>query len=589
MRLPASAVPHKSPVDGCWALCYPRTCHEASPRGRPRADGPQKGGSTEMADHLDVGEFARQLYHYRNVTHLSASQAREMAGPFGQVTEFGSLSFHSNVRNRSSGLTVYVGGDSVSQRSLTSRQQAILDGVPDTLVRVHRYLDRAPVVCTQRTMGDNSVFNPRCTVFVSTYAKDTVRIPYMWGETLPAYRPQLPGPEFSLIFVPEWPEKDRQILVFPDEGVTFVLGSDYVGEAKKGFLRLAMWFAKQQGMLGVHAGSKIVEALHPDGKLRRYSMLLFGLSATGKTTHSCHTHGLDGEGEGMDVVQDDVCFLRDDGSALGTERGFYLKTEGLDPHSQPLLYHAAVQTDAIFENVMVDYLGRLYMGNEVLTGNGRAIVQRDDLGGLASESIDLPPVDELDGLIIGFITRRNTILPPAAKLTPAQGAAAFMLGESVHTSGSDPTKAGQSIREVGTNPFIIGSEAEEGNRFYEFVCNHPEKIQCYQLNTGGVGEIIVEEHGEKVSKQKVTRVEINEMAAIIRGIVREQIEWEDEPVWGTQVTKAVEQVDLSRFDLANYYDQAMIDEFIEKLRGERRAHLEKFEGLNPDIINALNI
>ena len=35
-----------------------------------------------MAEKLDVGEAARQLYHYRNVTHLSEKQAREMAKPF---------------------------------------------------------------------------------------------------------------------------------------------------------------------------------------------------------------------------------------------------------------------------------------------------------------------------------------------------------------------------------------------------------------------------------------------------------------------------------------------------------------------------
>jgi ABC-type Fe3+/spermidine/putrescine transport system ATPase subunit len=41
--------------------------------------------------------------------------------------------------------------------------------------------------------------------------------------------------------------------------------ADFLGEAKKGFLRKAMWEAKQRDMLGVHAGSKIVVAKHPDG------------------------------------------------------------------------------------------------------------------------------------------------------------------------------------------------------------------------------------------------------------------------------------------------------------------------------------
>ena len=123
--------------------------------------------------------------------------------------------------------------------------------------------------------------------------------------------------------------------------VTYVLGSDYYGEAKKGFLRMAMWHAKQQGMLGLHAGTKILRARDKDGKLRRLGMIIFGLTATGKTTHACHNHGLSLDGEGVEIVQDDVVFWRRDGSALGTEKGFYIKTEGLDPNVQPLLHDAA--------------------------------------------------------------------------------------------------------------------------------------------------------------------------------------------------------------------------------------------------------
>ena len=74
------------------------------------------------------------------------------------------------------------------------------------------------------------------------------------------------------------------------------------------------------------------------------------------------------------------------------------------------------------------------MSDEILTGNGRAVVQRDDLGGLASESIDLPPVSELDKLIIAFITRRNTILPPVARLD-ANGVLEFAFGARLTSQG----------------------------------------------------------------------------------------------------------------------------------------------------------
>ena len=107
---------------------------------------------------------------------------------------------------------------------------------------------------------------------------------------------------------------------------------------------------------------------------------------------------------------------------------------------------------------------------------------------------------------------------------------------------------------------------------------------------GGVGEIIEEDQrGEKVAVQKVDRVEIPEMAAIIRGIVREEIEWQDEPYWGTQVPARCEDVNLSRFDLDKFYTQQQIDDYVDELRRERLKHLHSFNGLNPEIINAFKL
>jgi phosphoenolpyruvate carboxykinase (ATP) len=187
-------------------------------------------------------------------------------------------------------------------------------------------------------------------------------------------------------------------------------------------------------------------------------------------------------------VQDDVVFLRSNASALGSERGFYLKTGYLNPKVQPILFRAAISHRTIFENVMVNYLGNVSFDSATLTENGRGIIQREDLGADSSENVNLPPLKELDGLIVIFITRRNTVVPIASKLTLEQAAAAFMLGESVETSAGDPRRAGESVREVGTNPFIIGDEAYEGNWFYAFLKKHRSKIQCYLLNTVALGK-----------------------------------------------------------------------------------------------------
>lgn len=483
-------------------------------------------------------------------------------------------------------MTVYVGDEGVRQTKLNTQQIDILKKLPKTLSALEDYMKRAPFVKINRTMGNNQEFSPNCNIFLSIQRPEMIRLAYMTWSTLFPARPES-EPKQYIIYIPEWQESERQILVFPEISTTIVLGADYYGESKKGFLRMAMWNAKQKGMLGLHAGAKIVKAKGSDGNLKKYGILIFGLSGTGKTTHTCHTHGLNEQGEGIEILQDDVVFLKKDGSAYGSERGFYLKTEGLDAESQPIIYKAAVSRDAIFENVMVDYDGNVYFDDDTLTSNGRGIMIRSDLSPYISDSINLPPAEEMDGLIVAFITRRHTVVPLAVRLTPEQAAAAFMLGESIETSAGDPKRAGESVREVGTNPFIIGDRSYEGNWFYDFVKQNKGKVHCYQLNTGGLGEIIErQDDGTKVMKRKVKRVEISEMSSIIRGIVRGNIRWSKDKYWNLEVPEHVEGIDISKYNVEKFYDEESIVEQVSDLRCERIEYIKQFDKLDKDIVRA---
>ena len=532
----------------------------------------------------EVKSAVEALASQPNVSRPDAKELRRTAESFGTLTVWGNYSFASTVKNRSAGLTVYVGGPEVSQPQLNLKQKEILEKVPETVEDVHRYMKKAPFVCIEKTMGDNDEFTPHCILFVSVHRKEMIRLAYMINQTL--FEPKEDrDPNLYLVYIPEWQEKDRQILVFPEIGVTYVLGSDYYGEAKKGFLRMAMWYAKQRGMLGLHAGSKIVHVRENGGKIKKYGMLIFGLTATGKTTHTCHNHGLIEDGEGIEILQDDIVFLKKDGSALGTERGFYLKTEGLDPQTQPIIYEAATKPDAVFENVMIEYGGKANFDDEILTGNGRGIIQRSDLA-CSTESINLPPTEGLDGLKILFITRRNTIVPIVSKLTQEQAAAAFMLGESIESSGSDPARTGEPVHEVGANPFIIGDQAFEGNWFYDFLRNHPN-VECYLLNTGGVGEINETINGHRVIKRKALRPEIPETATIIRGILKDNIEWKNCSYSNSLVATKVEGINMEKFDPARFYYVEKLNALAKKLKEERIEWLKRFVGLNPAIIDSV--
>jgi len=377
-----------------------------------------------------------------------------------------------------------------------------------------------------------------------------------------------------------------------------------MGEDKKGFLRNGMHAAAELGMLGLHAGTKVVIIRDAKtNKLKKYGVFLFGLSATGKSTWSCHQLGLDWKkGERTLVCQDDICFLKNDGSAYGSEFNYFVKTD-VDPKLQEAMYTSLVHKSALYENVMIKADGTPEFLDENLCGNGRAVIARKQLKierghwpfamkDIWYHDINLPPVEELDGIVFAFITRRNTIMTFAQRLTPLQAALAYLWGESSHSYASNPAKAGESVRTVGTDPFIVGSRAHKVNQFYrilmDLASNYPDKVSFYQYNTGGMGEIIqINEAGVKKMIRKTERVPIDTMAAIQRGDLRGTNKYQDSFL-GTETIVSAEGTDLGAYRPEAYYSQEQIDDYVRDLVNGRRKFTEKVaeEGLMPEIMRA---
>jgi len=461
-------------------------------------------------------------------------------------TKFGSPVYGTKLKGRSAKFTKIVEGKP------TPEQTRLLEEVAE-------YLKGKTVISLDRKMGTTKPFY--CRAYVSA---NYPHIPYLWGKMLfPA--PKGKSPDFTSVQLPEWPE--TKVLVDPKSGITFILGSDYTGELKKANLRLAMYQTKKQGGLGLHAGAKLLRLRGQRGKLENKGVLLFGLSATGKTTLTCHSHWLDKKkGEGTVIRQDDVVLMQPDSYCRGTEDNFYIKTDALEPEDQPILYKAAKSKNALFENVKVKRSGELDFFDDSITTNGRAVVLRSEMKD-TDKKIDLPQTH-----MIIFLTRRNTIIPPVAKLTNEQAAAFFMLGESMGSAASD-VSPGKPRRVVGTNPFIIGSEAEEGNRFYKIISSNPH-LDCYFLNTGSIGA------GGKGKPEKIT---VRDSATIIKEIARGTLKWREDPDWGYLVLDEVPGVDASKFHPEDFYSKEQYSKLTKALKKERATWLAKFPKLNPKI------
>lgn len=479
---------------------------------------------------------------------------KELAKKDEKITEYGSMSYVSKIRCRSAKFTeILYTGPNEEQKNL--------------LEKVKEYLEGKKLIEVDRILGADVNTSLPVRLYITN---DFARQALMWRKMLFLPREKIDKPKLRMLFVPEWPE--RRILVDPKSSITIALGSDYSGEVKKAGLRMAMYHVKKQGGLGLHAGSKCIYLKDPEGKPLKKGVLLFGLSGTGKTTLTCHHHWVDRtKDERVVILQDDVVFLWPDGSCSGSEDNFYIKTEGMEEESQPLLYKGLTRDDAILENVHVAKNGKVDFFNYDLTSNGRAVVLRQKLEQTVN-SIDLNKIN-----MILFITRRKTVVPPIVKLTSEQAGAFFMLGESIETSAGDPAHAGESVRVVGTNPFIIGSEDEEGNIFFNFVKKN--NIQCYLLNTGRFGFKDKENQGEKIT--------IKHSSKCIVEAARDNIQWKKDSFWGYLVPKEIPGLDLSIFDWTKYYSKEDHLKLNKDLKKERLEWLNKFPNLKKEIKEAI--
>ncbi|MGC8708158.1 MAG: phosphoenolpyruvate carboxykinase [Athalassotoga sp.] len=468
----------------------------------------------------------------------------EMSKEYSVPNNSGLPLFYPKVKSRSAKFTKnYEIDDPEAQKYLKDVQNFIMN---NDMIKV------------DTRIGEGSELTFRSRLFVSAKYP---QLAYMFKKNLF----EVNGEEIEqvdVITIPEYPE--RKILVFPKEGLELILGSDYYGETKMAALRLAMYVAREKhGALGLHAGSKAYN-LKIDSQMKHIGVLIFGLSGTGKTTLVCATHDLKAP-ESIEIIQDDINFIDQNLFAWGSEKNFYVKTEGIT--SQPLLMNAAKNVGSILENVYVNERGEIDFDNSSISTNGRAIVERDKIP-FNSKSYRMGKVD-----VLFFNTRRDD-LPPILKIDSVEKAAAiFALGESTITSADDPQRAGQPVRTVGFNPFIINDPAKEVNTFKRAL--QGKTFKAFIVNTGYIGGW----NGLKIKPQ--------DTFMFVEKALRDEIKFEYDPDVGFEVPKEIKGEDIKRFDIQNFYSRDEYKEKMKNLRLERIGFLKTLKGLDKDILEAI--
>jgi len=479
--------------------------------------------------------------------------------PQARLTGFGNVNVQTKATSRSAGSTFVVGEKGSSSGKTITREEF------DRIAKLQDdYIRGREMVVVDGSIGNDDEFRVPARL---TIERANANIAGMQQKLYFHGAPSEPQVEVIYtpnLSIPGYPD-DRIIAVDLDNGVTRILNSDYFGESKKGGLRMWNTIVYDRSGLALHAGCKVIPT-----SAGEKVFLIIGLSGTGKTTTTFTT-----QNESL-PVQDDFVALMPGGKVYGSENGCFAKTFSLDPEFEPNIYNAVVKETSYLENVYQDEAGVVNFFETSYTKNGRAVFGMDDLGRFR-DARDVGLVDYL--LILNW---NESIIPAVARLSQAQAAAYFMLGETTGTSAGGKAEEGKFLRVPGTNPFFPLPHGLQGNRFLELLDSHP--IEVFLMNTGRVGG--------REDDDRSKKVKIPHSSAVVRSIAESSIKWTDAPEFGYEVAEDVPGIDdIELLQPWRVYErQGRTQEYgdaVERLTAERRARLAEFTQLSDEIKRAV--
>jgi phosphoenolpyruvate carboxykinase (ATP) len=487
--------------------------------------------------------------------------------PGCRLTRYGNVNVRTRVLARSKSSTFVVTDDPGRHSGLTlSRREG------ERMARLQdEYIRSRDMLVVDGTIGNHPSFRTPARLIIEAGNANIAAMQQI------LYYPLQDGeeagfePALTVVYTPNLPAagfpSERLIAVDLEANVTRIFNSDYFGESKKGGLRMWNKLVYDRGGLAMHAGCKII----PAGGGERVALII-GLSGTGKTT-TTFTRQNDSR-----PVQDDFLALAADGRVHATENGCFAKTFGLSEETEPAIYRAVLRPTSYLENVSqkgaeLDFFDTSY------TQNGRAVFRMADVEGAG----DARAITRADILLI--LNRNENVIPAVARLTGAQAAGYFMLGETKGTSAGGADEAGKFLRIPGTNPFFPLDHSLQGNRFLDLLRKNP--MEVYLLNTGRIGGGDDDPRGVKIR--------IRHSSAIVKAIAEGAIGWDRDPDFGYEVASRVPGIEgddeLLLRPRARYARQGRLDEYraiVERLRAERREYMSSFAALERDIVESVS-
>jgi phosphoenolpyruvate carboxykinase (ATP) len=256
------------------------------------------------------------------------------------------------------------------------------------------------------------------------------------------------------------------ILVDFERKLTLIANTEYAGEMKKSAFSLMNFLLPQKGTLPMHASANI----GPQGD----TAVFFGLSGTGKTTLSADSRrtliGDDEHGWGS-------------GGVFNFEGGCYAKVIRLSPQAEPEIYATTRMFGTVLENVAMDPDTReVDFDDASLAENTRACYPIEYIPNASNSGMGGQPRN-----VVMLTYDAFGVLPPIARLSPAQAAYYFLSGYTAKVAGTEAgvTEPTPEFSACFAKPFLPLPPKRYAAMLKERLERHA--VPVWLVNTGWTG------------------------------------------------------------------------------------------------------
>ena len=327
-------------------------------------------------------------------------------------------------------------------------------------------------------------------------------------------------------------------------------GTSYAGETKKSVFTALNYYLPVKGVMPMHCS---VNTSKKDD-----AAIFFGLSGTGKTTLSADASRI--------LIGDDEHGWSENG-LFNFEGGCYAKMIKLSAEAEPEIFATTKQWGTVLENVVMDPVTRdLDLDDGTLAENSRGAYPISAIPN-ASESGRCGQPKNL----VMLTADAFGVMPPIAKLTPAQAMYHFLSGYTAKVAGTEKgvTEPTATFSTCFGGPFMPRHPSEYGNLLRDLIGKYD--VDCWLVSTGWTGGPYGQGNRMPI---KATRALLN---AALDGSLNKAAFRKDE-TFGFMVPTALPGVDAKILDpRSTWADPVAYDRQAAKLADMFVANFAKFE------------